>query len=246
MADQHLLAYLAGSMDADGFFGIKKSTYHVRVRKDAVNAVYSERMGMKQVTPEIPTLLRDTFGGHLGSHRPNKPNGRPLYGWNATDQAAANAAAALEPYVRIKRQQIAALIELRSWRKNRQAHQFAWWWVQEYPDWRTMPMLTARQVAEVFGYRDVSMVSQALRNKTFIALPLVKNSHVEQARFPEPFIRELATMRRPGRGGGKLFTPPQLIATYEALWERCRLLNAIGTGDHPVTMRTGPYALATV
>jgi hypothetical protein len=51
------LAYLAGAI------GIKRSTYAMRVRGDAGAPTFSERVALRQVTPEIPTMLKAHFGG---------------------------------------------------------------------------------------------------------------------------------------------------------------------------------------
>jgi len=72
--DKILLAYLAGAMNADGYFTIKKHTYHFRIRKDATQAMYSERLGLKQVTPHVPKLLKGRFGGYLTIMRPQSNN----------------------------------------------------------------------------------------------------------------------------------------------------------------------------
>ena len=65
MSKAATLAYLAGAMDSDGCISVKRSTYAMRVRGDAGTPVFSERVIFKQVTPEIPTLLKELFGGSL-------------------------------------------------------------------------------------------------------------------------------------------------------------------------------------
>lgn len=245
--DVATLAYLAGAMDSDGFFSIKKSTYHLRVRGDAINATYSERVGLKQVTPHVPQLLKDTFGGSFTDQPASTKNGRPLFGYNATDRVAANVCAALHPYVRIKTAQCALILEMGRWRRNTPgAHHFAWWWVKENPDWPTMPMLTSSEVMVILGHTNRASVSQCLSNGTLVALPRIIDGHREHPRFPEPLVRALAAHNRTGRRGGAYTTPPQLIAVYDDLWNRVRLLNKIGTGEHPITMRTGIYAPAAI
>lgn len=233
------IAYLAGAMDSDGYFSIKRSTYHLRVRKDAVNAIYSEQMGLKQVTPHVPELLKETFGGHMSQQRPSTANGKPLFGWMGTDLIAANAIRSLLPYLRIKREQAECIVELGYWRRHPDAHRTAWWWAREHPDWQRMPMLTSSEVATRLGYGNSSLVSQALRNRSVLALPRILDSHREHPRFPAPLIDVLATRNR-----RKNVTPPELMLKYETLWERVRRLNAIGTGLHPITERSGVYAPA--
>ena len=107
-------AYLAGAMDSDGSIGIRRSTYATRVTGDARHPVFSERIGLKQVTPEIPELLKATFGGSLMMQKPSAAKGRPLYYWEATNQVAADALVALLPYLRIKRRQAENVLALRA------------------------------------------------------------------------------------------------------------------------------------
>lgn len=109
-----LLAYLAGAVDSDGSIGMRRSTYGMRVTGDTKAPVYSERICFKQVTPEIPTLLRDTFGGSLMLQSPSVTKGRPLYYWEATNKTASLALVALLPYLRIKRAQAETLLLLRA------------------------------------------------------------------------------------------------------------------------------------
>jgi hypothetical protein len=107
------LAYLAGAIDSDGTIGIKRSTYSMRVRKDAGAPVFSERVALRQVTPVIPTMLRDRFGGSLYITKPSSTRGRPLYSWAATDVRAVECLRALLPFLRIKREQALNCIALR-------------------------------------------------------------------------------------------------------------------------------------
>jgi hypothetical protein len=113
MEKRQVLAYLAGAIDSDGTIGIKKSTYAMRVRGDATQAVYSERVALRQVTPEITTLLRDTFGGSLYVTKPSAKNGRPLYSWAATDRKAFDCLVALLPFLLVKKQQAENAVALR-------------------------------------------------------------------------------------------------------------------------------------
>ena len=108
------LAYLAGIMDADGWFTIRRSTYQMRVRKDAGAPVFSEKLGIKQVQPEAIDMLYSAFGGYRRMEKSSAKNGRPLHSWTVTDKQAAAVALALLPYLRIKRAQAGLLLELRA------------------------------------------------------------------------------------------------------------------------------------
>ena len=109
-----VLAYLAGAMDSDGSIGVRRSTYAQRVTGDSRQPTYSERIGLKQVTPDIPELLKATFSGSLMRQKPNAARGRPLYYWEATNVVASDALLALLPYLRIKRAQAENCLALRA------------------------------------------------------------------------------------------------------------------------------------
>jgi hypothetical protein len=111
--DEITKAYLAGCLDCDGWFTIKRSTYALRVRGDATQAVYSERIGLKQVTEDVPRLLCDSFGGYLRMEKPSAKNGKPLWAWSVSDRKAIGCVNALLPYLRVKRQQAEVLLALR-------------------------------------------------------------------------------------------------------------------------------------
>jgi hypothetical protein len=108
-----ILAYLAGAIDSDGTIGIKRSTYAMRVRKDAGAPVFSERVALRQVTPHIPKLLRATFGGSIYITKPSAAKGRPLWSWAATDLRALACLTALMPFLRVKRKQAMNCLALR-------------------------------------------------------------------------------------------------------------------------------------
>ena len=55
------LAYLAGALDSDGHFSIKRTTYHMRVRGDANAPVFEEVIGLKQTCSSVPDLLKGMF-----------------------------------------------------------------------------------------------------------------------------------------------------------------------------------------
>lgn len=107
------LAYLAGAIDSDGSFT-------VRVDKTLVNrgenkfAQYNEMISLKQVTPEVPKLLRETFGGCLYLQAASVTKGRPLWSWHVSSLKASKAIRSLMPYLIIKRKQAALLLRLRA------------------------------------------------------------------------------------------------------------------------------------
>lgn len=110
---KNIYAYLAGAIDSDGTIGIKKSTYAMRVVGDCKNATYSERIALRQVTIEIPALLKATFGGSFYMTNPSAKGGRRLYSWAATDLRAVEALKKLRPFLRVKVKQADNCLELR-------------------------------------------------------------------------------------------------------------------------------------
>ena len=113
MSKVALYAYLAGAIDSDGCISVKRSTYAMRVRGDATAPIFSERIMLKHVTPEVPTLLRDTFGGSLRVDTPSTARGRNLYAWQATDLRAVECLKAILPHLRVKREQALNCLALR-------------------------------------------------------------------------------------------------------------------------------------
>jgi hypothetical protein len=111
---REVLAYLAGVIDSDGTIGVKRSTYHMRVRKDAEQATYSERICVRQVEPHAVDLLHATFAGSRYMTKPSVKRGKPLHTWAVTDLRAAAALRALLPFLRIKSRQAENCLALRA------------------------------------------------------------------------------------------------------------------------------------
>lgn len=234
-----LYAYLAGAMDSDGSFGIKRSTYHIRVRGDATNPVYFERVSLKQVTPDIPELLQTTFGGGCYKGKPGTNNSKPLYVWQATNKKAANACIFLLPYLRIKKTQALLLLELRETKKVGYG-QLAYWFAQEHPEWATMEMITTTEAAQMLGYSNRESISQSLHNGTLLALPYDFLGR-ERPRVPRLLVEQMVPLL--SKNGKAHTTPPQLITWRERLWNDIRELNKTGIHGTPTYHRTGPYKL---
>lgn len=107
------IAYIAGVVDSDGYIGIKKSTYALRVRKDATQPVYCERIGIKQVEHHAVSLIKGIFGGCLSLEKPYTEKNRPMYAYSITNKKAAYLIRTILPYLRIKRKQAENAIRLR-------------------------------------------------------------------------------------------------------------------------------------
>jgi hypothetical protein len=112
------LAYLAGAMDSDGYFTIKRSTYGVRYLKDSKSPTYSEKCGIKQVTPDIIDLIHYYFGGSRRIDKPNCKAGKLLYVSELTHSGAVRFIEAILPYLRIKKRQALIVLKLTESKKQ--------------------------------------------------------------------------------------------------------------------------------
>ena len=228
--NETLLAYLAGAMDSDGFFSIKCSTYHRRVRLDAVNNMYFERMGLRQVTPSIPDLLHQIFAGARGMSKGQTSNSKPLHHWHCTNRLAAKACTLLLPYLLVKKPQALVLLELRKSHMP-QYGQLSYWFSQEHPGWREMEMITTSDAMKILRYGNKGSIAQCLRNKTLLGLPYNHRGE-EVPRFPKLLVEQLASLRTKN-GQGQL-QPPQLVAWRQRLYEKVRTLNTVGLHGTPI------------
>lgn len=107
------LAYCAGVIDSDGSISVRRSTYAMRVRGDAGQPIYSERIKVKQVERQAVDLLHRIFAGSFRIETTSLKSGRPFYAWEVTDRRAAVCLTALHPYLRIKQAQAENALRLR-------------------------------------------------------------------------------------------------------------------------------------
>jgi hypothetical protein len=151
------LAYAAGVVDSDGYIGVHRSTYAMRVRGDAGQAVYVPRVAVKQVTPQALDLLHEVFGGHRYSGKPTAARGRPLLGWAVHSAMAARTCEALLPFLRIKREQALNAIEVGRLNALGERHRF------DLPEVDPAePMVTMAEAARRLGKR-YDVVLQSVR-----------------------------------------------------------------------------------
>lgn len=136
MQQDLIFAYLAGVMDSDGSFGIRRTTYGMRKRGEQT-PVFSERVKLSQVSPIVPEMLKQIFGGHIDHPKSTAKKGKPLYRWEATQKVAARCIKTLYPFLRIKREQTEILIKLREsknaqkpsrWRTNADRQRLLAYW----------------------------------------------------------------------------------------------------------------------
>lgn len=110
--DALLIAYLAGVMDSDGWFTIKR---HATNSKYEHSFTYSESVGCGQTRPEAVNLLCEAFGGTIRLRgRKTTGNWRPIYYWVALNRQAAEVARILRPHLRVKAEHADLLIALRA------------------------------------------------------------------------------------------------------------------------------------
>ena len=152
------LAYAAGVVDSDGYIGVHRNTYAMRVRGDASQAIYQPRVAVKQVTPQALDLLHRLFGGHRYLNKPQSHGSRPLMGWAVHSAAAGVVCEALLPYLRIKRAQAENVIEV--CRINNEGSRRRW----EFPAVADEePMVTMAEAARRLG-KSYGVVIQSVRH----------------------------------------------------------------------------------
>lgn len=235
--DNLTLAYLAGAMDADGYFTIKKDSRGIRIYNDRWNVCYSADAGLKQVTPIVPALLKETFTGLLRVDKPSTPNSKPIHAFRISDKKCALMCRALLPYLKIKKRHAEICIELDNTMHPRY-RQVAYWFERENPNWRDMQLVTVTEAAELLGYQSDQAVCQAIHDKGILALPYSHNSHMKMPRIPLPLIEQLIANRSDRRAQRR---PSQLIAWRERLWIEIHELNKIGVTGTSCYFQTGVH-----
>jgi hypothetical protein len=130
--DAVTLAYLAGAMDADGYFSVHKSSK--RGGRQFWNETYSPRIGLGQVTKAVPELLRKTFGGTSMRIEQRGGRNRDIFRWLATNKRAVRACEFLIPYLRLKGEQAKLLVELDTYTRK-DVRKAAFWYERDHPNW---------------------------------------------------------------------------------------------------------------
>ena len=85
----------------------------MRARNDAYQPVFSEKIGLKQTSPEIVNMLTQYFGGYKCIEKPSTKRGKPLHAWSVSDRKAITVIKTLGNYLTIKHKQAMILLELR-------------------------------------------------------------------------------------------------------------------------------------
>lgn len=106
------LAYLAGALDADGYFTIARKVRTVGDRYGHRPTYYTAKVGFTgTINDTVQLLLKELFDGSVGRHQPKTPGYKPWTTWSVSDQKAGIVAAALRPYLRMKHRQADLLVE---------------------------------------------------------------------------------------------------------------------------------------
>lgn len=216
-----ILAYLAGAIDSDGCIRIKKDTYAVR-NHSSVNPAYQEVIHLKQTTPQIPDLLKETFGGSIHLSKGGSANSKPLYAYLASCRIASDIAALLLPYLRVKARQAEILCELRK-AKQTPHNKLSYWYELEHPNWREEELLTPKEACAALNYRNAASLSQAVNNGSLLALPYRGKT---EPRYPKGLVEQYRSLYGPD--GCRRLQAPQLVAWKEQLYQEIRELNKIG------------------
>ena len=176
------LAYAAGVIDSDGYIGVHRSDYAMRVRGDAGQAVYAGRVQVKQVTPEAIDMLSALFGGYRGVGRAATTKRRPLYVWSVHSAACGPVLEAVLPYLRIKDAQARNALAVVA--INTEGHRRRW----DVPVIIAgEPMVTMAEAARLLE-KDYGTVIQSVRNGN---VPHVRTGP-RQVLIPKSYLRTWA------------------------------------------------------
>jgi hypothetical protein len=105
-------AYMAGVMDSDGWFTIRRHACN-KAYKDSYT--YSEFAGCGQTSPEAVELLHATFGGPVRIRTRKVPGDwKPMYYWVVSNAKAAEVARVLRPHLRVKAAHADLILALRA------------------------------------------------------------------------------------------------------------------------------------
>lgn len=105
------LSYAAGALDSDGYI-----TVHRKLGKARLNGsrsyVYSPRIGLGQIDRTVPDWLRATFGVGQVYEIVKTRSGVRAFVWQTYSRDSASVARLVLPYLKLKRERAALVIEL--------------------------------------------------------------------------------------------------------------------------------------
>ncbi len=205
-------AYCAGVIDSDGYIGVHRNTYAMRVTGDAGQAVYQPRVQVKQVEPGAIDMLHEMFGGHRYAGKPTATKGRPLIVWAVHSAACAPVLWAILPYLRIKREQAMNALDVCA--INSEGARRRW----EFPE--VVPgetMVTMAEAARRLG-KDYGTVIQSVRHGN---VPHIRTGP-RQVLIPESYLPIWAARGHSPRRAG------EVTERLEACFVRAKELNRGG------------------
>lgn len=206
------LAYAAGVIDSDGCIGIKRSTYSMRVRGDATQPIYFERITVKQVETQAVALLHLMFGGHRGITDPSAKRGRPLHHWHIHSASAGKALVELLPYLRIKRKQAENAIRMRVILKTPRR-----WPVPAIV--KGEPLVTATEFASLVGVK-AATIMQATQHKSIPSVRIGRSRMIPIS-FADAYRARIAC-------GGKVRRAESVTDKLEECYLLAKELNRVG------------------
>ena len=127
MNKKELYAYIAGIIDGEAYVGIKKSTWGMRNRSDVNCPTYSERVQIRMNCRPILEVIRDAFGGSLGTEPrvyqsvSGFQSKKIMSIYRATDKVAASLIKATRPYLIEKSVQADCILALRKNKESKDA-----------------------------------------------------------------------------------------------------------------------------
>lgn len=89
------IAYVAGLMDGEGSIGFTRS-----------RSAMIPRVSITNTDIALLNELKKTFGGYISPLSKRKANWKPAYAWIISNAKAVDFVAKLEPWLRIKREQV--------------------------------------------------------------------------------------------------------------------------------------------
>lgn len=205
------VAYLAGVIDSDGYIGVRRDTYAMRVRGDAGQAIYQARITVRQVDHKAIDLMVFYFGGTRYPQASQAANGKTFDCWEVCSAAVGRVLPHLMPFLRIKREH--ALNALEVCRLNSDPNRRGF----EFPDpIPGEPMVTVADAAQFLGKSEAT-IRQATRQGS---VPFIKDGR--RTLIPESYLPVWAE-----RGS----TPPRKQShtnALEACYRRAKELNRVG------------------
>ncbi len=127
MNKKELHAYIAGIIDGEAYVGIKRSTWGMRNRPDVHTPTYSERVQIRMNCREILELIKNEFGGSLGTEpriyqsKSGFKTKKIMSIYRATDKVATTIIKATKPYLIEKAKQADFILKLRKSKESKKA-----------------------------------------------------------------------------------------------------------------------------